>query len=129
MGLAATLELARRGHQVVASMRDTGRARRLLDAAQAARVDARIEVATLDVTAPAAELEATVARIAVVWGGIDVLVNNAGTAGVAPAERLTDAEWHRTFATNVFGPMACIRAVLPGMRKQRAETIINVVEH
>ncbi len=53
-------------------------------------------------------------------------MNNAGVAAVAPAERLPDAEWRRTFATNVFGAMACIRAVLPIMRQHRAGTIINV---
>ncbi len=126
MGLSASVELARRGCQVVASMRDDRRADRLLAAAQQAGVAQRIEVATLDVAAPAAEVEARVERIAAAPGGIDVLVNNAGTAAVAPAERLADAEWRRTFDTNVFGPMACIRAVLPGMRQRRAGTIINV---
>lgn len=66
------------------------------------------------------------AQIAAAPGGIDVLVNTAGTASIAPAERMTYAEWRRTFNTNLFGPMACIRAVLPPMRQRRKGTIINI---
>lgn len=107
-------------------MRDPSRAGRLLDAAAAARVAQQIDVAVLDVAAPAAEVETTVQRIAAASGDLDVLVNNAGTAAVAPAERLTDAEWRRTFDTNLFGAMACIRAVLPRMRQRGAGAIINI---
>ena len=65
-------------------------------------------------------------RLAAAPGGIDALVNHAGTASIAPAERLTDDEWRRTFDTNLFGAMACIRAVLPPMRHRHSGTIINI---
>lgn len=111
---------------MVASMRDPIRADRLLDAADAAGVAAHLEVAALDVAAPAVAVEATVASIASAAGGLDALVNNAGTAFIAPAERLTDGDWRRTFDTNLFGAMACIRGVLPHMRQRACGTIVNI---
>lgn len=126
VGLAMCVELARRGHRVVASMRDRNRGGRLLDAARVAAVAERIELASLDVGAPAAAVELVVERIAAAPGGIDALVNNAGTAMIAPAQRLTDGEWRRTFDTNPFGAMACIRAVLPHMRRRGSGTIVHI---
>lgn len=59
-------------------------------------------------------------------GRIDVLVNNAGYGheGVLEESSITDLQ--RQFAANVFGPVAMIKAVLPGMRKRRRGHIINV---
>lgn len=126
IGLVTCVELARRGHRVVASMRDSERSGSLRAAVQAAGIAERVEVAILDVAAPAAMVEQSVERIAAAAGGIDASVNNAGTAYIAPAERLTDSEWRRTFDTNLFGAMACIRAVLPRMRNRGSGTIVHI---
>lgn len=59
-------------------------------------------------------------------GRLDVLINNAGTAVLAPLEEADDAEAHQTFEVNVFGPMRLIQAALPALREQGSGRIINV---
>ncbi len=60
------------------------------------------------------------------FGRIDVLVNNAGYGSLGPVEAVEDAEMHRQFDVNVYGPIRLIRAVLPHMRKQRSGSILNI---
>ncbi len=80
-----------------------------------------MRVLQLDVSDPSAI--ASVVREA---GPIDVLVNNAGFGLLGAAEDATEEETARIFEVNVFGTMRMIRAVLPGMRKQRSGHIINI---
>ncbi|EHI97620.1 3-oxoacyl-(acyl-carrier-protein) reductase [Clostridium sp. DL-VIII] len=60
------------------------------------------------------------------FGGVDVLVNNAGHGYRAAVEEADEAEVDELFATNFFGPVALIKAVLPGMRTRRHGTIVNI---
>ncbi|MFD6277203.1 oxidoreductase [Streptomyces sp. NPDC060209] len=60
------------------------------------------------------------------FGAVDVLVNNAGHGYRAAVEEGEDAEVGELFATNFFGPVALIKAVLPGMRARRRGAIVNV---
>ena len=60
------------------------------------------------------------------FGGIDVLVNNAGYGYRAAVEEGDQADVRRLFATNFFGPVALIKAALPGMRARRSGAIVNV---
>jgi NAD(P)-dependent dehydrogenase (short-subunit alcohol dehydrogenase family) len=60
------------------------------------------------------------------FGTIDVLVNNAGHGYRAAIEEAEDDQVQELFATNFFGPVALIQAVLPGMREQRGGTIVNI---
>lgn len=60
------------------------------------------------------------------FGGVDVLVNNAGYGYRAAVEEGDDKEVNALFATNFFGTVAMIKAVLPGMRERRHGTILNV---
>jgi len=59
-------------------------------------------------------------------GRIDVLVNNAGYGHEGALEESSMDDLQRQFAANVFGPVAMIKAVLPGMRERRSGRIINV---
>ena len=59
-------------------------------------------------------------------GGIDVLVNNAGYGLVAAIEEASLEEMRAQFDVNLFGPLAVIQAVLPGMRARRSGRILNV---
>ncbi len=60
------------------------------------------------------------------FGGIDVLVNNAGYGVMGAVEETSVAEAQAQFAVNVWGPLACIQAVLPGMRARGSGHIVNV---
>jgi NAD(P)-dependent dehydrogenase (short-subunit alcohol dehydrogenase family) len=79
----------------------------------------------LDVTDPAQVAEA-VQRAEEYFGGIDVLVNNAGIGYFAAVEESDEAEVRRMFEINFFGMARMTRAVLPGMRKRRSGHIINI---
>ncbi|MGI3224183.1 SDR family NAD(P)-dependent oxidoreductase [Streptomyces sp. GTA36] len=60
------------------------------------------------------------------FGGIDVLVNNAGRGLVGALEEITDAEARSLFDLNVFGLINVTRAVLPGMRAARSGKIVHI---
>jgi NAD(P)-dependent dehydrogenase (short-subunit alcohol dehydrogenase family) len=79
----------------------------------------------LDVTDPDQVTDA-VRRAEERFGGIDVLVNNAGYGYRAAVEEGDDADVQQLFATNFFGAVAMIKAVLPGMRARRRGAIVNV---
>ncbi|MGO4586595.1 oxidoreductase [Arthrobacter sp. 2RAF6] len=118
------LEIARAaltaGHQVVATARNAETVPEQLPCAG----DSLLAV-PLDVTDPEsirAAVDAAVER----FGRIDVLVNNAGTGLLAAVEESDDAAVRAVYETNVFGPLAVQRAVLPLLRRQRSGHVINI---
>ncbi|MCX4594227.1 SDR family NAD(P)-dependent oxidoreductase [Streptomyces sp. NBC_01549] len=60
------------------------------------------------------------------FGGIDVLVNNAGRGLLGALEEITDAEARSLFDLNVFGLINVTRAVLPVMRKQGSGRLVHI---
>ena len=87
--------------------------------------EAGCELATLDVT-DQSDVDRVVDRILDEEGAMDALVNNAGYGQFGPIEDVSTAKVHRQFDVNVYGPHRLIKAVLPGMRRERDGTIINV---
>ena len=85
----------------------------------------RVMFVPLDVTDDA-QRRAAIAKIEQRWGGVDVLVNNAGVSYRSVAEHVTEAERIAQLDANFLGPMALIRLVLPYMRAHRFGRIINV---
>jgi NAD(P)-dependent dehydrogenase (short-subunit alcohol dehydrogenase family) len=79
----------------------------------------------LDVT-DAAHVTAATEQAEKRFGGVDVLVNNGGYGYRAAVEEGDDADVQRLFATNFFGAVAMIKAVLPGMRARRHGAIVNI---
>ena len=59
-------------------------------------------------------------------GPVSLLVNNAGVAGQALFQDITDALWHRYFAVNVDGAFHTIQAVLPHMLSEKTGCIVNL---
>ncbi len=117
-------ELARlvleRGHRCVVTARNPESVRDL-----AAAYGDRAVVQQLDVT-DRAEVDAAVQAADEVFGGVDVLVNNAGVGYFGAVEESDMAAVRRMFEINVFGLAEMTRAVLPGMRRRRRGHVVNI---
>lgn len=122
IGRAAALRLAADGHAVVVSGRR--------EEACAATV-AELEAAGHPALAVAADVgdPAGAARIAAAaeegFGGIDVLVNNAGIGDAAPVGEETPEGWERVMRTNLTGAFLTARAALPSLVERRG-CVVNV---
>ncbi len=108
------------GHRVIGTVRDPAAA-----SAFTALAPGRAHAVLLDITDFAAVAE-VVARTERELGEIDVLVNNAGYGHEGILEESSLEDMRRQFDANVFGAVAMIKAVLPGMRVRRSGRIINV---
>jgi NAD(P)-dependent dehydrogenase (short-subunit alcohol dehydrogenase family) len=85
----------------------------------------RIHLRALDVT-DATQRHAVIEEADDRWGGVDVLVNNAGVMFRAVLEHVSDDDRVAQMDVNYLAPMDLIRLVLPRMRAKRAGRIINV---
>ena len=112
-GKGAAVELARRGHDVIASCETAEQA----DALAAEHPELR--TMKLDVTD-----SADVAGVADL--GVDVLINNAGVGIMGPMATVPLDKVRLSFDVNVFGMVALSQAVIPGMRERGSGRIINV---
>ena len=124
-GLLTSIELAKSGFRVVATMRDLGRRERLDQAVATSGVSARIDVRALDVTR-FETIQSFVETVVGDYGRLDVLVNNAGFAVAGFAEDIKLDELRRQFETNFFGAVAMTKAALPTMRRQHSGHIIQI---
>lgn len=116
IGRAVALELARRGFDVLATMRDPAAGADLTEDAVAA--GGRLRVAALDVTRP------DTIRLP---EGLRVLVNNAGTEREhLPLEETPLQDWRDLFETNVFGLVEVTRRAIPLLRAAGGGVICNL---
>jgi len=76
--------------------------------------------------ADVASVRAAVARIEEQLGGVDVLINNAGTDRFAFFVNTDEELWDLVLGVNLRGTIAVTHAVLPGMQERRRGTIVNV---
>ena len=79
----------------------------------------------LDVTDRTA-IAAAVGACEEAFGGVDVLVNNAGYGYLSAVEEGDDTEVRRLFDTNYFGVVDMLKAVLPGMRERGSGHVVNI---
>ena len=120
LGRALAEAVIAAGHNTVVTARDVERVADL-----AADKTDRVLALPLDVTG-AAQVTSAVDQAEERFGGIDVLVNNAGYGYRAAVEEGDDSDIRTLFETQFFGAVAMIKAVLPGMRARRAGAIVNI---
>ncbi|KAI9172630.1 Oxidoreductase claN [Paramyrothecium foliicola] len=121
-GLLLSLRVLKAGHKVVGTVRSRTRA---ADAVKSIE-EAGGSVIELDLTEPQESIHKKVSEAEAIYGQVDYLINNAGYCLLGPVELFTEREVKQQIQTNLFGPLFTIQAILPGMRKRRAGTIVNV---
>ena len=124
-GLLTSIELAKAGFRVVATMRDLGRREHLDKAAAAGGLTPKLDIRELDVTR-FDTIQPFVDGVVRDYDRLDALINNAGFAVAGFAEDIRLDELRLQFETNFFGAVAMTKAVLPAMRRQRSGHIIQV---
>ena len=72
------------------------------------------------------QVQAMVRHIEKRFGPVSLLVNNAGIAGQAQFQDISEEMWDRYFAVNLKGAYYCIQEVLPHMLHEKAGTIVNI---
>jgi NAD(P)-dependent dehydrogenase (short-subunit alcohol dehydrogenase family) len=120
LGRALAEAVIAAGHNSVVTARDV---QRVADLGQGS--EDRVLALALDVT-DSVQVTNTVSRAEEKFGGIDVLVNNAGYGYRAAVEEGDEADIRKLFETQFFGAVAMIKAVLPGMRARRSGAIVNI---
>ena len=123
IGRATALAFAREGAAVALLGIDDAEGNEATEACRALGADAVWLRADLGA---AAEVEAAVGRTVDAWGGIDVLVNNAGihlegTVLTTPLEA-----WERVMRVNLTGAFLCAKHVLPSMLERGGGSVVNV---
>ena len=120
LGRALAEAVIAENHNAVVTARDPGKVADLAEG----NAD-RVLALPLDVT-DTAQVTNAVSQAEERFGGIDVLVNNAGYGYRAAVEEGDDSEIRELFETQFFGVVAMIKAVLPGMRTRRSGAIVNI---
>ncbi len=111
------------GAALTARLRSAGA--RVLATDLAPADDPRADHLRLDITSDA-DWDAAVAWVEEHWGGLDVLVNNAGVAGGGRLDVCTVDEWRWITEVNLFGVVRGTRAFTPVFKEQRSGRIVNV---
>ena len=124
LGRATAVRFGAAGCRVaVACRQEEAAARSVADSITASGGDALVLQA--DVRDPAA-VKRAVDVVTEQWGGIDVLVNNAGVVADGLVIKMTEQNWDEVLEVDLKGPFLCIRAVARTMMKQRGGHIINI---
>ena len=112
--------VAARGDRLVATARSVHALQALCD-----RYPETVRGISLDVTRPG-DAAAAVALAENAFGGLDVLVNNAGFGLIGAIEEGEPDEYRPMFEVNVFGLIEATRAALPALRKRKGARIVNL---
>jgi NAD(P)-dependent dehydrogenase (short-subunit alcohol dehydrogenase family) len=120
LGRAFTEEALKAGHRVVATARNSEQL-----AEVASKFGESVRTVSLDVTNEAQAKYAVDAAIQT-FGGLDVLVNNAGYGNVCPVEDTSLADFRAQIETNLFGVIIMTKAVLPYFREHASGHVVQI---
>jgi 3-oxoacyl-[acyl-carrier protein] reductase len=123
IGRATAFALGRAGYRVGICARTAAKVEAVVTELRAAGIEAA--GAAADVADPE-QVRRAVDQVVEQLGEIGVLVNNAGVLIARPFEEITLEDWDVTMATNLRSLYLVTREVLPGMRRRREGTIVNV---
>ncbi|EGN94573.1 hypothetical protein SERLA73DRAFT_188544 [Serpula lacrymans var. lacrymans S7.3] len=118
-GRRLAAEVISRGDRVIATARSLGNLQDLTEGP-----DLRLH--QLDVSSGSKAVKCRIDEAAAIWGGIDVVVNNAGVGLPGLLEEAGSEHMMQQYKTNVFGVLDVTNAALPYMRKNRSGTIVIV---
>lgn len=126
LGFASAVRLHHEGWRVVAAMRTPEKGMPLLrEATAAGEDDDRLLGVQLDLT-DTASVAAAAKSIEEAAGAPYAIVHNAGISAAGMVEETSPELWERMFATNVFGPVALTKALLPSMRSSGRGRIVLI---
>lgn len=123
IGLAIARELASEGAAVAICARNADEVQSAAD--ELATLSTQVYSSVTDVT-DALQVESFLSEAANTFGGIDILINNAGAAHPGTFETLTDEAWQSDLDVKLFSQIRCTRAALPHLRKSNAARVINI---
>ena len=124
IGRAIALRLARDGARVVVNYGRSAEAAEQV-VAEIGSIGAQAVAVHADVSL-GSDVERLVATARDRFGRIDILVNNAGITRDKLILRMTEDDWDAVIDTNLKSAFLCVKAVAPGMIKQRSGVIVNV---
>ena len=124
MGRASVERFARSGARVAAVARRKDVLERAVDEIRKA-TGAEVLALSADVST-AAGCESVVAATVRQFGGVDILLNNAGTSAAGAFEKVGDDAWQADFDLKVMGAVRLCRLVIPHMKRRGGGRIINV---
>lgn len=119
LGRALAEAVLEAGHRLVATGRDPGQLKELVE-----RYRDQVRAISLDVTSERAATSA-VAEAIKAFGRLDVVANNAGYGDVCPIEDMSMAEFRAQIDTNLFGVVHVTKAAIPFMREQGSGHILQ----
>jgi NAD(P)-dependent dehydrogenase (short-subunit alcohol dehydrogenase family) len=123
LGLALARQLADAGARLALLARDEGELERA--AQDIASRGANVLTLACDVREEAGVARA-IGEVVARWGGVDVLINNAGVIQVGPLDHMTTDDFANALATHFWGPLHTTLAVLPHMRRRGGGRIVNI---
>ena len=123
IGRAIALALAREG--VSLWLIDIDEASLASTAGEAESHGVEVVTSLCDLADPA-QITATVGELRATWGGLNILVNNAGITYYGPMHLLTGDQWKRTLSVNLLAPIQFVRELLATLIEQDEAYILNI---
>jgi NAD(P)-dependent dehydrogenase (short-subunit alcohol dehydrogenase family) len=125
LGLVIARQLAAEGARLMLVARDAAELSRAAADIRERQPGAEVATAAADVT-QRTDVERAMAATVATYGRVDVLINNAGIIQVGPLDHMKLSDFEDAMKTQFWGPLFCILAALPHMRRQRGGRIVNV---